>query len=245
MDKTIVESVQRDVLIKFLKKERAEDLLDGKLSMATLKKYREYEDERGNTVIGDECEGKITVSEVVLKITDTKTGQVQEEKIDSAAFETEYANSYIFCMLSVGKKGEREFVFSEEQKKEIKEFGDRAVVITDFDEFKNRIAKAAKKAGHEVVMKYVGYEEEGTVRIDKWVSLMHDMRNIVFWKRGSYKYQQEFRVLLVNKNAGKERITLDIGNIRDIAKEVEAKKVLSAKVICREGENKDNNIDYK
>ena len=63
-----------------------------------------------------------------------------------------------------------------------------------------------------------------------WFSLIQGTHNIAFWKRESYKEQQEFRIVIPKENCAKDHIELDIGDISDISKMFSTEQVLSSKI---------------
>ena len=119
------------------------------------------------------------------------------------------------------------FNFTEEQKENIRKFGNKALVIINFDEFQRRIIEAAQKAGYKVVMKDVEYYPEGEPALPYLVNMCLNFEDVAFWKNDSYKYQQEYRIALINTDdKSEDAFTLDIGDISDISEVVSAKGVL-------------------
>ena len=57
---------------------------------------------------------------------------------------------------------------------------------------------------------------------------MRGMWNIAFWKRESYRYQQEGRFVFTPNKSGADHIDLDIGNISDISEVIPSARVIKA-----------------
>ena len=91
-------------------------------------------------------------------------------------------------------------------------FGKYAVVILNYVEFFKRVKVASDQLGYKINGRLVKYydAEVGTppVRADI---------ETIFTKRNEYEYQREFRIAIDTGTMGCDHITLDVGNIDDIA----------------------------
>ena len=126
----------------------------------------------------------------------------------------------IFCMCAVhsGNSGQISEGDIQEYRRQIKlpeqyiEFGRYAVVIVNTTEFLKRVGDAGKRNGYGVRCDLVTYydPEIGTTLAPL------DVRTI-FTKRKRYAYQKEFRIVINSGTTGDEAITLNIGEINDIA----------------------------
>ena len=90
---------------------------------------------------------------------------------------------------------------------------------------------AAKGLGYEVFCGVVNYYNKDEDNANMLLSLLHGMHNIAFWKRDTYKVQQEFRIVLWKKDANKDYIEFDIGDISDISKVISIEEALSIQII--------------
>ena len=91
------------------------------------------------------------------------------------------------------------------------EFGEYAVVVTDYKEFIKRVYEAAVEAGYGLMGKLVSYydPENGTPPINSEIET-------IFTKRKEYEYQSEYRFAIKTGTVGDNPIILDIGKIDDI-----------------------------
>ena len=90
--------------------------------------------------------------------------------------------------------------------------GEHAVVITNTTEFLRRVEKAAHREGYGIRWGLVKYYDPqvGTPPIRSDIET-------IFSKRKKYAYQREFRFAIDTGTTEGGAITLDIGDIRDIA----------------------------
>lgn len=198
-------------LIKIKSKEIIEKMIKGSFYMNSLKVFREMYDENDD-VVGDPNEGKLIISNGNVII----PGVVDEE-VHNYPFATSHQDDFVFCMFGVNPEKYDNFVFSEEQKEQLKGFDDTALIITDTSEFCKRVNRAAELKGYEISCGFVIYYDEESDDVGRLFSLMMGgMGNIVFYKTQKYSYQQEFRFAVENKT-GEDHIELDIGDISDIS----------------------------
>ena len=225
MAKTIV---IQGTIIKFQNEQWVEDTRQGKLFMRKAKKFREFENKAGDKVVGDKDEGRFYTPEASFRARNTKTGEIHEADIDeNTILDTIYSNSYVFCMFNAMWNGGMGFSFTEEQKENIRKFGNKALVIINFNEFQRRIIEAAQKAGYKVVINDVNYYPEGISAVPYLINMYLNFEDVVFWKNDSYKYQQECRIALINTDdESEDTFTLDIGDISDISEVVSADEIL-------------------
>lgn len=221
----IKQTVKGFPLIKFKNKEIIDSLQNGILYLNSLKWFRDYENEVGDIIVGDSYEGMLHINEgkLVMK----ETGEVFD--LNDALIPTTSSNAYVYCMTYINPKVEN-FEFNDAQKKEIKEFGDTALLILDSDEFIKRVMSAAEKKGYKIYFNCVNYYDENIDVVNVWVSLFQGSHNIAFWKRKSYEHQQEFRFVIVDEECVDDHIELEIGDIRDISKVLGTEQILNAEV---------------
>ena len=99
-----------------------------------------------------------------------------------------------------------------------KKFGDTCVLILDINEFINRVDKAAKRNGYDIIYSPVEYIDLKEFH-GKWS---------VFKKPIQYSYQSEFRFLI--RREVSEPLLLNIGSLEDIAAIVESSKIDTLRV---------------
>lgn len=213
-------------LIKFQSAERIESLQNGLLYMNSLEWFRKHESENGDVVIGDSFEAMFHLNEGMFILPDTG----EKIEIKNELIQTTFSNDYAYCMFGVNPYSNN-FSFMDEQKENIQDFGDTALLILDKDEFFKRIRTAALKEGYEIYGGFVHYYDETKDSLNLILSLLSGMHNIAFWKRKKYCYQQEFRFLIHAPNCEEKHLELNIGDIRDISKVLKTSKLLNAEVV--------------
>jgi hypothetical protein len=106
----------------------------------------------------------------------------------------------IYCMFAI----DGAFV-TRELDPRLLEFGDTCVLITNGDEFLSRVERIGTQLGHQVIWRRVTYVDEAS----------HHGSVGPFTKADIYSHQFEFRIIL--KPGTGAPLTLQIGDIRDIA----------------------------
>ncbi len=212
----------------FEKKEYADDFLQGKLFLNSLRYFKEIEGEDGR---GDKNEGAIVhpLDDFILTLaaTNEETGEVSEvtlTKDDLAAPVSTHPRWYdhinLLCMYachcvefpSISDDNINDFRKQLETPEECVSLGEHAIIITNRQEFFRRISVAAEQSGYGFCGGLVTYydPEVGTP------TTRPDIETI-FHKRKEYEYQNEFRIAVdANLNEPTPRI-LSIGDISDIA----------------------------
>ena len=211
-------------LIKFQSAERIAELQRGHLYAKTAKYYRDLEQETGDADIGDEFEAMLHINEGYIQFPDTD----ELVKLSDALIKTGNSDDFVFCMFEIYPSTES-FQFTKEQRDKMRSFGDTALIIQDSIEFKKRVSDAAVSKGFEVYFYAVKYYDPSIDSMNLMLSLLEGMRNISFWKRKRYSYQQEGRFVFTPGN-GIDHLDLDIGDISDISTVLPSSKVLSALV---------------
>ncbi len=135
----------------------------------------------------------------------------------------------LICRCYIDPKNDK-FEFDDEQKEELRNFGDAALVILDSEEFLARIKKAAEEKGCKIYFNKVHYYDEKIDWVDIFISLIQGTHNIAFWKRKAYSNQQEFRIVIPVEDYTEDHIELDIGDISDISKIFTTEQVLTMQV---------------
>ena len=217
-------------IVKFQNKEIIEKIQSGKMYLKNLEWFREKERQTGDMTIGDLLEGMLHISEGYMQITDSDGQIIECVPLTDSAITTSFSNAFVFCATNIFPD-ENGHVFADNQKPVFKEFGDTALVIENKGEFIKRIYKAAKELGYEVFCGVVNYYNKDEDNANMLISLLDGMHNIAFWKRDTYKVQQEFRIVLWKKDANKDYIEFDIGDISDISKVISIEEALSIQII--------------
>lgn len=212
-------------LIKFKNREIIESLRSGKIYLNSLKWFREYENESGDIVVGDSYEGMLHVNDGELIIKETG----EHQRLNDTIIPTVLSNSYVFCMTYIDPRNDK-FEFTDEQKEELVQFGDTALLILDSDAFISKIKKAAEEKGYKIYFNNVHYYDETIDWADIFISLIPGTHNIAFWKRKTYSNQQEFRMVIPVEEYTEDHIELDIGDISDISEIFTTEQVLTMQV---------------
>ena len=222
MENTISREIKGYPLIKFKSREIIESLYNGEMYFSPLSVFREYEDASGYRVIGDEREGMLPIQNAVFE--DIKTHELTQ--IDHALIKTVNSDDYVFCFFGM-EENTSHFVFTEEQKRKIREFGDTALIITNYDEFEERVKKAARNEGFNVHVGRVQYYEDESDNINMIMQSLNGMWNHAFWKHKDYAYQQEYRFLLERKGRPEDHWILHLGSLADISMIISTEQALT------------------
>jgi hypothetical protein len=232
-------AIKKLPVVKFQRKDRIDSLQKGCVYMKTLRYYQEREAKFNDTIVGDAGEARWHINDAIMTVTPVLGGETKMEKLNDVWFDTIHSDDYVFCLFGVNPYKHDAFEYTQEQKEKIAEFGDTALIITDFPELCRRIINAAERDGFAVKGAFVQYYDETVDDANRIISLMLDMRNIAFQKRKQYAYQQEYRFLLTPKNDDKaEHIVLDIGNIEDISMTFKTADVLRSRIESASDANK-------
>lgn len=210
-------------LIKFSSLERIKEFQKGKVYANTLSYFRNRENETGDRDIGDSFEAMLHVNEGYLQL----EGSNKKISLRDALIKTTQSDMYVYCMFCILPNKEV-FTFDDVQKEKMKSFGDTALLITDSNEFINRVKKAAENQGYFVKNNEVHYYDESEDNGNLIFSIFKDMKNIAFWKRKYYEYQQEYRFVFTNDEKVQDHIELNIGDISDISTILPVDQVLTS-----------------
>ena len=212
----------------FEKKEYADDFLQGKLFLNSLRYFKEIEGEDGR---GDKNEGAIVhpLDDFILTLTgtDEETGEVSEvtlTKDDLAAPVSMHPRRYdhinLLCMYachigdfqSISDDNINDFRKQLEIPEECVSLGEHAIIITNRQEFFHRISVAAEQGGYRRCGGLVTYydPEVGTPTTTLGIET-------VFHKRKEYEHQSEFRIAVDANLNEPTHLKLCIGEISDIA----------------------------
>lgn len=213
-------------LIKIKSKEIIEKTINGSFYMNSLAYYRKLYEDKNDEVVGDPYEGMLFIHEADMYIPEKNV----YEQIRDSAIKTVYVNNYVYCLFGLNPNIHKSFCFTEEQKEHLTEFDDTAMIITDPYEYFNRIKKAAVANNYDIHGDFVIYYDEKIDDCNRFLSATGQSgKEIVFYKRNRYSYQNEYRFTINNKS-GVDHIELDIGNISDITRVISTKELLSSRI---------------
>lgn len=201
-------------LIKFQNRETIQKIRKGSFYMNSLKIYRKMYRNSGDNIIGDPYEGKIIIHDGLISVPEKG---IINEPIKDKPIATANEDDFVFCMFGVNIEKYQTFQFNDEQKKKLIGTYDTALMITDTKEFFRRIKKKANEEGRVIRSGFVHYYNEKTDDIYRLASLVQKgVKNVVFYKRNQYEYQQEFRFTTENSEK-KDSCEINIGDISDIS----------------------------
>ncbi|MCK8080882.1 hypothetical protein [Vibrio sp. 1CM24A] len=204
----------------FEKKEHAEDFVNGKLFMNTIKSFKEYRDESGE-LRGDDHEGIIAMYQP-SQLGEITFGEISIPSSELAApivvHGDHLLSQNVFCIYSLNSRG-HEYISADT----IKEFrttlelhescfglGKYCVVVLNVTEFINRCEVAIETLGLEGNLGLVDYFNEhefhGPMPEDK----------LGYQKRSMFREQREYRVKIDTQREKPSPYTLEIGDLSDI-----------------------------
>ena len=231
--KSIEEIVQNtistfQVLIKFGTKSNLEGLQHGTVYMKNIEYFNNLE-QKNESGKPDNNDAKWAVKDLSFTLIDPETNQpVLQGTAGNAVFSFGYEKHPIFCMFSFDFRNCGEYTndeenhvcliplsFTEEQKQKVKKgLGEYALVISNTEEFLNRLKTTIEKNQCKYRFQRVNYNSGNS--IDRIQSVQSGIESIVFNKESDYAYQQEWRLLITNKEVD-DFFCVDIGDISDIS----------------------------
>ena len=229
------------LLAKFFREEKhANDFVEGRLFANRLSYFKKLEGDKGR---GDEDEGAIVFPRGSFTLELTAVNEDTGEEIDritiggsdvetSPAMRLNWFNDInLFCMYVLHDWGLQydpveniqDFKGYLKISEKCIEFGEYAVVVTNYKEFVKRVYEAAVKAEYGLMGKLVSYydPEDGTPPINSEIET-------VFAKRKEYEYQSEYRFAIKTGTIGDDAIIFDIGKIDDITTTLCTRDLLNA-----------------
>ena len=133
-----------------------------------------------------------------------ENGEITDGTITTLSKKFDYCN--VLCLYSLWKNIENEQLIIDKRNKI---FGKYCTVITDIEEFLNRVVKAVEKENYVYRIQNVNY-------INKNFEYKIDDQEIPFTKFDIFSYQKEFRIAIDTKRNKNEPYKLEIGDLRDI-----------------------------
>ena len=212
----------------FNKLEHADKFIQGEMYCNRLSWFKKLEDRDGR---GDTDEGAIVLQleglSMTLEARDLDTGEVVDRHTmqgfaaPPVLVPEWFDHINVLCMFAA-HKGDFQHEPSEGYLDHLREhlkmpekyvrLGEHAVVITNVTEFLKRVEKAAHRAGYGILWGLVKYYDPqvGTPPIRSDIET-------IFCKSEEYAYQREFRFAIDTGTTEGGAISLDIGDISDIA----------------------------
>ena len=135
----------------------------------------------------------------------------------SICYNEDVLKSYIMCFSTIRFDSQRQYASLDDLKRDVLfsekmiNYGEYVVVIPQAELFLERLEKAAMKAGYGFAKGLVNYYDFSKDNISD------EYPKIAFQKRSEFSYQREFRFLLRKKDAVEEYVTLEVGDLSDIA----------------------------
>lgn len=189
----------------FENKECADDFIRGKLFINRLSYFKKFEGDDGR---GDEYEGAmmLPITEglvVTLESTDESTGETHQFTIPVEDFAAPpIIAPRWFNHLNV--------------------FCMYAVLVANYQEFLKRVGIAVERNGYWCTGRLVSYYDPNVGSPPTQMDI-----DTIFTKRDTFEEQREFRIAVNTGAVGCKPITLDIGDISDIASYVETADISS------------------
>ena len=125
--------------------------------------------------------------------------------------------SYIMSFSTIRLDSQKKYASLEDLKRDVLfsekmiNYGEHAVAIPRMELFVERLKKAALKENLDFAMGPVNYYDFAKDKV------LDEYPKIAFQKRREFSYQREFRFLLRKKDAVNEYVTLEVGDLSDIA----------------------------
>lgn len=204
----------------FEKIEHAEDFMNGRLCMNTIRSFKEYKDENGE-LRGDEYEGIIALYQ------SDKLGEIQIGNITIPASELaapivihneDLLSHNVFCIYSLNSQSHD--TVSPETLLEFKRtiqlhescfgLGKFCVIVLDAQGFIKRCKSAVQKRKFNGSLGLVDYFDE-----HQFHGNMPEMR-LGYQKRSIFSHQREYRLKIDTNSTTPGRYFLDVGCLRDI-----------------------------
>lgn len=216
-------------ILKIKSEKRIIELRKGNVYCKRLQYYIDLEKEQGDIIVGDAWEAALPLRDAHIYI----PGKECVEHVSNTAISSKVANDFVFCMTGCKLQNyENDLKLIDD---EVLKFGDYSLLITDMDEFVNRLQQSATTKGFALVrhgfVNYYDEEYDNTVMIQ---DIINSTANIAFWKRKRYKSQSEYRFLF-RGDTEMDHIQFDIGALDDISVILNANQLKKA-YIKRESE---------
>ena len=135
----------------------------------------------------------------------------------SICYNDDVLKSYIMCFSTIRFDSQKQYASLDDLKRDVLfsekmiNYGEYAVAIPRMELFVERLEKAALKEGYCLTKNPVNYYDFAKDNV------LDEYPKNAFRKRREFSYQKEFRFLLRKKDAVDEYVTLEVGDLSDIA----------------------------
>lgn len=230
------------MFMKFGSKDNLEQLFKGKLYMKNLRYYVNLEKEKEDNDIGDKYDGQWVMQDVTMDAFDQHTDEfLYELKAPLVSMDLGFLDYPVFCMFMLdhrncvdenrsGDIAEVTYQFTKDQVSRLPNLGDYVLIIENEKEFIERATTAIQKAGYGYTRDVVNYHQGNVYRHVQEIE--NDNERIAFWKRQSYAYQQEYRIMGLGDPVD-DHLCVDIGSLENIAILKKTEDVLKTKFRIR------------
>ncbi len=219
-----INSIPKQYIIKFSKKEYLEQLKQGKIYFKESKFFKNIEENH----IGDSREGKIKVNPNTIPKSEDIIYQIMRKTEELNFFKKKDDKTPIFCCSIIDDKiiniiDERHYDFRKEFIGEMKKWGNCFILI-NLDEFLYKLNEACKKQEIYYYANKVEYDQRERILTYQQAQLELTFFSFLsfYHKIKDYKWQNEFRITLLSKNKNKQiilenkdSIIIDIGPLKD------------------------------
>ncbi|SIT91600.1 hypothetical protein [Edaphobacillus lindanitolerans] len=234
------------ILIRFMEEKFVEDFMKGHIYMKSNQYFIDLEKELGVEGIGDKYEGAHVEDlipgkhEVYLTSGDTKI-KIHFTKMRIAQQYENIKKFPILCSLMLTEddfehcESENKWVLRNETYNDFKrDFDNRtAIIIVDFEEFKSRVNRELNNIGVRGWMgKVTYYDSPHPLTVEDFDS---DPIKALFYKRKVFEHQREYRIVV--EQIESDHVTLDVGDISDIAKKIDMTSLASLQIHLESEEN--------
>ncbi|PEU53762.1 hypothetical protein CN395_26145 [Priestia megaterium] len=230
----------KEEVISFFKfTDYVDSLLEGNLYMNNLQRYIDMEKESGIRGMGDRFEGAEVMSNVEIRIYDSRTGELilqgDSERVHARLTDSE--KTPVYCLFSlttdhltlIDETDEfyiTKIDFSDEEiEKMISEFGETVVMINP-NAFVERVQKAFVEKGYGYRMGKVTYDDYGVNSSKRMEAYRKNDSEVFFWKDKFFENQNEYRIAIKSIKTD-EPIIENIGDISDIANVFNARELFN------------------
>lgn len=199
------------ILVKFLKAEYVNSLIEGKLFMNRLGFFIDLEKKKNSKGQGDKYEGAYVapieqgclISPETNKVfatfkKGTETRRYKNVKKVPVFCCTIFNSSDLHVVSETATSVSVQVRLSEEHKENLlKDFGEKAVVLPNY--FLDKVGDAVVKGNLEGRHGPVQYVDYGVWSAERKEAFDKASDNMFFWKDKYFEYQQEYRIAIINK----------------------------------------------
>lgn len=235
--KNLPQIMEYPILIKILKKEYVDDLLDGNLYMNNLKYFVDLEKETGIAGVGDIREASlvnIRKHRLFIQVEGEEKQEIELGPPPGVIYDDEALYHPVFCCMGkllklqkAANTNEYMGTFKLAEENLVDFIGNnmdayRAIMILDVPAFLDRIYKTASQNNICGKHGFINYRNRNVPNIQNGQWILDD----TFTKDTRFKNQLEFRIELFLRS--EKPYIMNIGNIRDLAISVDCEKLISS-----------------